>query len=182
MAGGSGDSRQVEVRQYIAALQQAYTELRKVLIGKDTYFSVAEDVKWKPIAKILCEQGGDPYAYIRYVFDSLVRYKGDVFPNMITSVARVWEFIGTRAERLKDLTILMGLQTDAIRTRIKNGWSLDDIFEDPTIGLSPAVRFALAWSEKRFDLAEEWRERAREQIRFEPAYRELLRAWLPEEL
>ena len=175
-----GIPRGVAVGQYIKALQSAFSELRKILIDKTTYFNPADDAKWKPAAELLLDNQGDPHAYVRYVFDVLVRFKGDVFVNMVTSIPRVQEFLGKRTERLEDLKQRVGLQAEAIKCRITNGWTLDDIFEDPTIGLSPVVRFALAWSEGRGDLAEPWRERARENIRFEPAYREILKTWLPE--
>jgi hypothetical protein len=68
-----------------------------------------------------------------------------------------------------------------VKYRRNNGDSLAEIIVDDRSPLSALFKYALLYSENRPDLAEGFKDAAKEQLFFEPLYAKYLGQWLPKE-
>ena len=167
---------------YIEALKEAFTTLKRRYRSDFQSVGRRDDPRWRQCAQLLLEKGIDPFAYMNFVFDSMTKFNHDVFPTTAVSPAMAARYEEERPARETQVRLIVKLQAEELKRRIDNGESLPEVLEDPLAQLSAVMRFAAAWSEKRFDLAAKFREDAERMLAFEPLYRKLLADWLPEEL
>jgi len=173
----------IDLSEYIAAVKHAYRMLRtRYRNGQEFSFRYGDEPRWVETARALAAQGGNPYGYVKFVFERCLLIAGDVFPNQVNSPRMIREYFHCRPERVQRLELLVKLQAESMKVKIGNGWKLEDIFDDPGSELSPIFCFAVAWSEGRKDLAEKLRPAAERVLLFEPEYKRILKAWLPEEM
>ncbi len=167
---------------YVDCLKAAYTQLRRRIIPEFKGPGSRLDHKWRHLAQVLSAESMDPYAYVRFAFERFLSGNPDVYVEVITSPKMANEFIKERPKIKEEIRQSVATQAEKLRQRLAAGFSLEKLLTDEHIGFSPVFRFATAWSEKKFDIAERYKADAMRQLNFEPLYRELFKPWLPKEL
>lgn len=167
---------------YIDALKDAYLTLRRRYDPSSYGIGKCFTPRLAPIADLLIQGKGDPYAYMQFVFDHFATKTCDVYPNMVMSPKLVTLFLEARKDCEEELKLILRLQSDYVTTHTKNGRPLEYILKDRLAPLSAVFRFALAWSSQLFDVAELFRLDATRMLMFEPLYKQLLFKWLPEDM
>lgn len=170
------------VAQYVEALKDAYTRMRRRWRSDFRGVPSSHDNQLVYVATVLAERRANPYSYVRYVFDILTKKTPDVYINQLGSVSLADDFINNRALLEKDVQREVYGMADIVKTKLEQGFSLEQILTSPFFSLSPVFRYACAWSEGKHELAKTWEEDAKRMILFEPLYKELLGNWLPEEM
>lgn len=167
---------------YIEALKDAYKRLRRRLRPSFTGLSNIFDKRIEPFAARLVRAGADPYAYMQYVFDKTINVSADVYPNMFLSEKMIERFLEERPKRRASLKLIVEGQAVELKMRLKQGWTLPDILQDPDIPLSAVFRYATAHSEGYPQIAARFEKEAERMLIFEPYYKTLLSPWLPERM
>jgi hypothetical protein len=140
------------------------------------------DNLWTRAALILIDNKCDPFRFINFAFDMFIDKHDDVYPTMVVSDYCMARFIEENPKYEHQLKLRVKLQAEYVKHRLDSGETLDEILLDEDSSLSSLFKFALAYSEKRQDLAERFRAAAVELLFFEPLYKTILGSWLPKEL
>jgi hypothetical protein len=167
---------------YIDQLKDAYVRARRFRDPRFRKPSPKHEHFWSQAAKLLCEGGGNPYAFIRWSYDGCAKAVGEGYVNAVTSPKRIAVFLNDRPRQLQQLKLLVFLQADTMKARVNVGESVEEVLTDKRAPLSAIFRFAAAWSSRRFELAAKFRREAERMLLFEPAYKDLLGKYLPEEM
>ena len=167
---------------YYDALREAYLMMRRRVRHEPFRFRNQDDDRWIEAARLLMEGRGDPFSYVKFVFDRYLKTIGDIWVNHLTSPRTINEYFKDREEIIKKLELTVSIMAEGVKVRVTNGWSLEEILEDKRRELSSVFKFALAWSEGRKDLAENFRAAAERAVLFEPELKRILGKWLPPDL
>lgn len=165
---------------YIDALKEALL-LKRRRYRPELRKTEKHDALWRRAALFLIDQECDPFRYIEWAFAQFISKHDDVYPGMVTADWCLSKFVQEAPSHEHELGLRVKLAAEHVKFRIQKGATLEEVLTDPSAPLSPVFRFALAWSEKRYELAERLREDAQEALFFEPGYKKILSAWLPEE-
>jgi len=173
------------IAKYTARLQEAYRDLQRRCLRTNAaaeFSCHASDPRWERLAEELAKQQADPCAYVRFVFNIMLPVTHSIQPNMVTSGKLLSQFLEQQPIRREELRLMVCLQTEHVRARLQQGEPLETILLDTSAPLSAVFRYVMARSEKRWDLSKRFEEAAKSMLLFEPYYKELLGAWLPEGL
>ncbi len=174
--------RSISGRDYLAgvvALKRSYVMLQK-RYRPDIKHAGGDESRWQAAAKMLLANSCDPYGYMAYAFEIFIQ-KGTVVPNMVTSLKIVERYVLEKPDLDAELELLIQLQANLVQTYLRNGVSLPEILGNTKLEMSAVFRYALAYSEKLYDLAVRFEEDAKRMLVFKPAYRHILAKWLPAE-
>jgi hypothetical protein len=169
--------------EFVGALKDAY-EIKMRLID-DTFklrSTEAYEAKWTELAETLHTNGLDPFSYIQFVFDFCGEKLDGFYLNLVLSSKMVSKFKAQLPKHNAALKVSMKLQVDHVESRLKGGDTIEQVLADDYAPVNAALRFALAWSEKKYELAEPFRGAAEIVMTFEPYIRQLLNPWLPDDM
>jgi len=169
----------MDVEECALALIKAYDQLRRRI--DPTFTSASRQYRTFETAaeRLLAGGGGDPYEYVGYVFQC---FTGRIpHCGYLASVKFIGAFVNDRPVRLKELKLFVELQLDDVKFRMGHGENLEKILTDPFAGFSPVLCWAMATTAMDGALAKRFEKEAMVQLKFEPAYGELLKGWLPQD-
>jgi len=170
-----------ELDEYTNSLVDAYSRLKK-RIRPDYAGRVRDFTKWRAAGEKLLKLKLNPYAYIQFVFDIMLRNHPDVYVDMVLSHKMIDSFLEKQPELNEKARLMFRLQAEDLKGKVSNGYTLREVLLDEYNGYQSVFRFATAWSEGLTDIAEKYRNSAERALLFEPIWRELLKPWLPKEL
>lgn len=166
-----------------SCLKTTYLMLRKRRAKTKAYrVSAKYDIGFWELAKTLQGLSISPHEYMEWCFDQLLDRHDDVYGDMVIDPFMVARYQEGAPARNRELELIAGLQAALIKKREERGENLDAILLDEKASISAVMRFAVAHSRGRFDLAENFREDAAEQIMFRPHYKVVLGKFLPKEM
>ena len=157
-------------------LIKAYDELRRRI--DPTFVTASRHYRtFQTAAARLLPYGCDPWEYAHYVFALCAGTIPQV--PFLASVKFIGAFVSERPKRLQSMKLMIELQLDDIRFRLDRGENLSKILNDPLAKFPPVLCWAVASTATDRELAGEFENDAKRQLKFEPAYGDLLRGWIP---
>lgn len=169
------------IQAYVECLKTAYSQLRKRWRPDYRGVGDATDHRFRAIAEILASKSMDPYAYVQYVFEHITPTHPDVHVNQVTSVMLATKYLEYRPIQEAKIRRGVYLNADKLKTRIGEGYTLEQALSDPYNHFTPVFAYAMACSKNDKELAAKFKDDAIEMLQFEPLYTELLGKWLPVE-
>ncbi len=182
LVGGLGPEPSDEVKAlYIAALKEAYLNLRQRL-NPDIRKVGGKEQAWADAAVALYRNGADPYDYVDYCFNEILKRHDDVYSNMVASLRMVDQYVADEPDRRAYLTNIVFVQAGTLKDELRRGRALRDILTDPEVALGGLFRFVTAYSMGHHDLLDRFKEDAVRMLLFKPYYKKLFEGQLPPEM
>lgn len=179
----SGDSvPQYLIAAYVDSLQSAFTVLKQRLRPDFRGVGNHEPERWEACARLLHAAGLDPFAFMQFSFDTFAAFSHDVFPRMVLSPNMVERFKEEAPAREEKIELICRIQAEYLKRALDSGSTLEEELLNKNTTYSALFRFAVAWSQKKYELASRFRADAQRMLTFEPLYKKFLGKWLPEEM
>jgi len=162
-------------------LKTAYVEQRRKSDGKYRQIPRTLDSLVRKVARALLSAHESPYTYMDHAWGM---FKQGTAPlaHQILGPKILEAFLHQKAARLGDMQTVIHLQTDALQTLLKHGRRYEEILIDPDVQMSALFRYLVAKHLGLDQLAAQFAEEAEDMLKWQPAYRKLLKAALPEEM
>lgn len=182
LVGGVGPPPSAEIRAlYVNALKEAYLNLRR-RVNPDIRKVVGKESSWEDVAVLLYRNGADPYDYVDYCFNEILKRHDDVYANMVASLRMGTQYLVDQPDRKAYLENIVFVQAGTFKDEIRRGRPVRDILLDPELPMSGLFRFATAFSLGHHDLLDRFKEDAVRMLLFKPYYKKLFEGQLPPEM
>ena len=167
------------VDAYVDSLQAAYIKMRKEWNPKwSGHLHQVSDKQWRDSAALLAKYNLDPWAYIIYLFEEVGSKRGDLYETQVASFNMIETFKDDRPRQIAKAKMTIALNADNFKTRLDNGYKIDEILEDPYHEYSVVFKYAVAVSENLPKWIDEFKPQAEYVMMFEPTYAEVVSKYL----